>query len=551
MRRAAWPLVWIALLSTATALLYFHRLGSIPPHLSNEEVDQARAAVMFAATGRNFNGELFPLYFPDLANPLGREPIWVYLGAALLKFFPFSEGVIRAPSAGAGVLNVVLMFALCRQIFGRTTPAVVAAGLLAIMPAHFMQSRIASMQVGMVTCVLGWLLFVARYSKTGRLWNVAAATFCLGLGMYTYVSGLASMPVYFLVTLLLTRIPGRGWTPFRYACTGFLVAFLPLATWYVFHPERLAQLAAFYTHGEYNKNLGPQGFIGAGAILHLDAWWDCFNPDKLFFSGDADLRFSTRTAGYLLLPVALPMIAGLWDARRQLTFEMRVLLLSGFVLSALPAALVSSSDVKRWLPFIPFAVLAATCGVERLLAGGRRLVQTCAVALLFAARWLTALPSPVLVMLCGVQGAVARWRRSGQVCALALLLLTALQMMDFLGYYFGQYRIDSSPYFAGNLQDAIANAMSTATDGDCVKLDKRIYLLDDRWDMYARAFGRESLARRTSVLNPDEDVPPSISCATTTILGLAGDGRFADWRSTAIPELNGTVRLAVYRRASR
>jgi hypothetical protein len=59
------PLLWIAILSTASALLYFHKLGAINPYLSVEEVSQAREAVVQASTGRNVDGERLPLYFPE------------------------------------------------------------------------------------------------------------------------------------------------------------------------------------------------------------------------------------------------------------------------------------------------------------------------------------------------------------------------------------------------------------------------------------------------------------------------------------------------------
>ena len=105
--------------------------------------------------------------------------------------------------------------------------------------------------------------------------------------MYIYASGLVIMPVYFLLTLaVIRRHQGDASArALRAAVTGFVLAFLPLALWYVLHPERATQLVLNYTHGEYNKGLGLKGFVGAAAISHLDAWWDCYNPDKLFFPG--------------------------------------------------------------------------------------------------------------------------------------------------------------------------------------------------------------------------------------------------------------------------
>src|SRR5437867_4619479 len=105
MNRRRWPLLWIVILSTATAVLYFHKLGAINPYLSVEEVSQAREAVVLARTARNIDGERLPLYFPEDEGRTVRDPVWVYAAAALLTVLPFSDALVRVPSASAGVLN--------------------------------------------------------------------------------------------------------------------------------------------------------------------------------------------------------------------------------------------------------------------------------------------------------------------------------------------------------------------------------------------------------------------------------------------------------------
>jgi hypothetical protein len=531
MKRPTAHLVWIALLATTAALLYVQRLGSIAPYLSIEEVSQAREAVALAARSPDARGvgseadNRAPL--PEAPNPSREaglsdavsatgDPLWVYLAplwvaiaAVLLRILPFSEALLRLPSAGAGVLNVVLMFIAGREIFNRLRPAVIAAVLLLFTPVHFLQSRIGTGQIGEITFVLAWLIFIAGYINHGRRRDLFAATLSLGLGMYAYAAGLIVMPVFFLVTLLIVRRYDAGSRTLAAACAGFGLAFLPLAAWHLLHPRHLASLAAYYTHGEYNKNLGWLGFLGPRAVSHFDAWWDCYSPDKLFFSGDPDLRFSTRSAGYFLLATAPAMVAGPWYARRLLRDGMWVALASGLLLGPLPAALVSNSEVKRWLTFVPFAVLATTCGVESMLANRRRVVQALAIG---------------------------------------LLVLAPLQARGFLDDYFGRYPLESAVKFGGNVRGAIQEVFSESATDDCVFLDSGIFYLNQQWDLYTRVHGRMDLARRTNWLAADDRVEPSRSCHPATGLALAGDTRFADWRSTPVPELNGSVLFAVYRR---
>jgi 4-amino-4-deoxy-L-arabinose transferase-like glycosyltransferase len=543
------PLAWIAMITAASSLLYFHQLDSSPPYLSIDEVFQARDAVVLAATGRNLTGQFLPLYFPDPGLPAGRDPIFIYLTAAILRIVPFSHGALRAASAGAGVLNVVLIFLVAREMFGRTAPAVVAAVMLMLTPAHFLQSRIGHNQIGTVTAGLAWLLFLVRYFNTNDRRDASLASFCLGLGMYTYASGLVIMPVYFLLTLAVIRrhqrdAPARA---LRAAVIGFALAFLPLALWYLLHAERATQLVLNYTRGEYNKGLGLKGFVGGAAISHLDAWWDCYNPDKLFFSGDPDLRFSTRTAGYFLLSASVPIVAGIWSEKRRRP-ELWLVLVSGLVLAPFPAALVSGSEIKRWLTFIPFAVLLAAGGAQRLFAGGQRVVRALGLALVLIARWVTPLPSAVLLGAGGLAWIFARRPIAAKACIAALAIVGAIQVQEFLGYYFNQYRVDSSDYYGGNLPGAIREVVAISAIGDCVLLDSRVYYLEDQFDLYTRAFRRTDLADHSSWLNPDADVILRPTCRGTTALALDGDLRFAGWHSTRIAELNGTVRLTVYRR---
>jgi hypothetical protein len=152
-----------------------------------------------------------------------RDALWIYLAAGVLSVAPFSETVVRLPSACAGVLNVVLIFLAARELFGRTRPAAIAAGLLAIMPAHFMQSRTATSQIGTVTCTLRGCCSSPATSMRPPS-RSSASTCCLALAFYVYAAAFVIMPIYFLVTLVvirLHRVEPRSKPAFIAACGGF------------------------------------------------------------------------------------------------------------------------------------------------------------------------------------------------------------------------------------------------------------------------------------------------------------------------------------------
>jgi len=186
-----------------------------------------------------------------------------------------------------------------------------------------------------------------------------------------------------------------------------------------------------------------------------------------------------------------------------MTFETWVVLVSGLLLAPLPAALVSNSEIKRWMTFVPFAILAITAGVEWMLNRGR----------------------------------------VGRAGVLALLVLGVVQATAFLDYYHGPYRVMAGEKLGGNLRGAIREVLSVSQPQDCILFAVSPYYLSDQWTLYTRAYGRLDLTKRTTTRFEETS-----SCPGATALALPGDGRFAGWRSIPIRELDGTNRLTVYRR---
>ena len=195
MNRRSSRALWIAVLVAGVGFLYLARLGSLPPYLSIEEVTQARHAIALATTGRSLSGQRWPLYPAEPGYEAGWEPIGIYSTAALLKVAPFSETLVRLPSAIAGVLNVVLMFVLVRRVFRTDALALVAALVLATAPGHFLHSRIGTSQIITVTFQLAWLTLLVRFLDTRRTRDVFAATLSLGLGIYSYPAALIVVPL--------------------------------------------------------------------------------------------------------------------------------------------------------------------------------------------------------------------------------------------------------------------------------------------------------------------------------------------------------------------
>jgi len=519
----------VLVLVAASALLYVRGLAWSPPYLSIEEVGQTTHAVWLSTTGRNLNGQWLPLYFPDATYTAGRDPLWIYATAGLLKLQAFSETLVRLPSASAGVLAILLMFWLARRVLGDDLPAFVAAGLLALTPAHFIESRIATNQIATVPFVLTWLLFLAIYLDSNRPRDVLIAAACLGLSVYSYLSALVMAPIYFGATLVVViwHERSRPRTPtaaLAAASVGFAAALLPAVLWHIAHPERIAQLLDYYTHGVYNNNLGAKSFLSLDGVAgHLNLWWNCFSPGPLFLGGDASFRFSTRQAGHFLLPIAALLVPGAVHVRRHVKPELQFLLAAGLILGPLPAVLANEFEIKRCLNMVPIVVLIAACGVQHLWTSRQQIRRAIAVT---------------LVALC------------------------VFQFVGFYRYYWGAYRIDSQVYFGGNLRGAIQEVLADARDPGCVFIDRQLYYIESQWPMYTRAYGRNAFADRAHLLDPEQLRSAEASfCRSGSVMmlkeGAPATASFVEklaaegWLRAPIAELDGAVNVAVYRQPPR
>src|SRR5438034_10917863 len=99
-----------------------------------------------ASTGRDTQGRFMPLYFQSqmrYGSEMWFQPILMYAAALSVKVSGLSEGTIRLPMALAGVVDVVLVYFIGRLLLRRELPAIAAAVLLALTPAHFIHSRVA------------------------------------------------------------------------------------------------------------------------------------------------------------------------------------------------------------------------------------------------------------------------------------------------------------------------------------------------------------------------------------------------------------------------
>jgi 4-amino-4-deoxy-L-arabinose transferase-like glycosyltransferase len=426
--------------------------------------------------------------------------------------------LIRLPTAIVGVLTVLVMFGLARQVFKSDAIAWMTAAMLALTPAYFMYSRVGVDVIYPLTFAMLWLWALSRYFEEGRSRWLAAAGLAMSVGMYSYLVATVLMPLFFILTAIsiLGRASLRAYATLAIA---FLVPLIPLGVWELTHPERHTALVStyrLYDGTRFNVLQGAKEALSYFSIgVRVDSYWNCLNPGFLFFSGDSSLMNSTRLAGCFLTAMGVLIALGaiyIWTHRRS---PFTLVLIAALLLSPLPSVLTAEVATRRVILLVPFGVLIAGYGVEALV----RQRQLAARAL----------------------------------CAL-LLLSMPLQFARFYRDYMGEYRVRSAPWFGGNILGGMNQLVDLqSNDRPPVYLSDGVQYVDTYWQFCLASRGRERLIAETRYISGQAGDPAALPPGTL-ILVSAGEPLEAavqrgGWRPLrSIEEPNSTRSFGIYER---
>ena len=439
----------VVVLAAVTAVVYSWRLAEVPPHVMHDEIQFALQAESIAATGRDLDGRLLPVYFVEPEFPAGRDPAIIYLTAAVLKLVRFGEDTVRLATALVGTLDVVLLFLVARALIGSTPIGLMAAGLLALTPAHFIRARLVLSPLYSIPFILLCLWMLVEHERRPSPARILLAGAWLGLGMYTYLACVIMMPLYLAGTLILV-LRGSGTSAAALLLAGFAAVLVPMAIWHVTHPDRLSHILGSYR--EFST--APAALSIAGLQARAAAYWSFFDPSFLFVSGDSSLVNSTRRAGFFPAAFALLIPAGLyWIARSRR--PMFWLIGAGFLLAPSAAVVSGAIEMNRVMFAIPFGVLVACIGATMMLRAGG---------------W-------------------ARW------AVILLLASIPIQFLQFHGDYYTRYRDQAGPWFGGDIRTAFSTVIAATPGGGAAKVyvSRQIPFAQRYWRFYSLEAGRPDM----------------------------------------------------------
>lgn len=498
-----------------TAVLYCSRLDRSPIYIFNDESQFILQAQAVAATGRDLNGHMFPVYFAEPEFEAGRDPGLIYFSAALYKVLPFSEAFVRWPTALIGVANIVLVFTLVSRLFGSILLGATAAMMLALTPEHFMRSRLMLSPLASVPFVLLWLLSLLRFGREVSARTLAATGLWLGLGIYTYLGCVVMMPLYLALTVVVTTVHfGAPVDRAKWAVIAFVSVLLPIFVWHIWHPERVAQIISYYRLFDGPPEATGLG-LGEAIRLRMGLYWSFFNPEYLFLSGDSSIVNSTRQSGLLPLSFAILLPVGAYHLARNAKGAIGKIILVGLLSAPLASVVTGHLEINRLMFVLPFACLVATTGVWAMATATNRL-----------------------------------WRAA----AMVLVAGIPLQFAGFYSDYMGSYRVRAAPWFGGNLRDAMVTMIDRENhEGRALLLGDDIEFARRYWRLYSLIRHRPDPVDRPVIAAGDgaQASAPSRALLVCKVAGRACRAAAADatWRHVMTStDPDGQERFLVYER---
>lgn len=368
--------VWLVLIVLLAGILRFYQLGTLPSSLTWDEVAWGYNAYALSIDGKDEFGKFLPydflLSFGDY-----KPPIYAYLAVFPVMIFGLTELAVRFPSALFGTLTVLVTYFLVIALFAKrenklTTKyvALLAALFLAISPWHIMLSR-AAFEANIATffIVTGVWLFLLAVQKKSYL--LILSTICFIASMYTFNSTRIVAPLLFLCLSL--GFYKTLWKNKKYAFISLIagiILILPIAG-FLTSPEAKLRYAEVNIFSDSkivetaNQEIANDNNAWWSKIIHnrrvayarefLTHYFDHFNPQFLFISGDENPKFSTHDVGQMYLwdlPFLIIGILFLIRRREKNGWILPVWILIGIIPAAMaretPHALRIESTLPAW-----------------------------------------------------------------------------------------------------------------------------------------------------------------------------------------------------------
>lgn len=339
--------ILLLVLIIAIAIFFrFWQFDSIPPGLYQDEaMNGADALAMLKSSD-------FKIFY---TNNNGREGMIVWLDALAIKLFGTEPWVLRIFPALAGVLAVLGLYFLAKELFGIE----VALASSFFMAVSFWAVNFSRMgfRAGLMLPFLIWSFYflIRGLTEVRSLGLIIAAGILFGLGFYTYISyRFTPLLALFAFGPILFKKGGKKLWPeiLIFIAVAFLVT-LPIGLYFLNNPQdffggRTSQVSIFSADNPFKA-----------AAISIASTLGMFN-----IVGDFNWRHNFSGSPQLFWPIGILFLLGILMCIKKHGFSDKFLLLWFFVF-LLPNILTAESNphALRSLGAMPAAMIFAGIGL--------------------------------------------------------------------------------------------------------------------------------------------------------------------------------------------
>lgn len=362
------------------ALLRLYKLDQNPPALYWDEVSLGYNAYAILTTGHDEHGEFLPrtrfIAFGDY-----KPPGYIYAIIPFYALFGTAELAVRAPSALAGVLMVILAYFLTYELTRNKITSLIAAALLTISPWSLQLSR-AAFEAHLAALFNLAAIYCFVLIKRKKFWLLVAALFFVA-SFYTFNANRIIAP---LLALFLGMVywrelaQAKKWLVVTLVISGVLL--FPYIGYFQTPESKLRfNEVSIFTSLDIvklaNERIERSGNTWWAKIIHnrrvyfakefLIHYVDNFKGDFLFISGDRNPRLSTQYIGELYL-FELPLIlAGIYYLLVKKS-KMTWFLLGWLLIAPIPSAMARETPhMLRTASILPTYQIIGALGLVQLM----------------------------------------------------------------------------------------------------------------------------------------------------------------------------------------
>lgn len=372
-------LIFILLLA---AFLRLYKLADYPSGLNADEAALGYNAYSIMETGRDEHGHFLPINLESFGD--FKPALYTYILIPFIKVLGLTELAVRLPSAIFGILGVLFVYLLTKELITDNC-ALITATLLSVSPWHLHFSR-GGWEVNVATTLLliGTWLFI-RWSNNYKFIFLALSTLCFALSMYTYQSTRIVAPLLGLGLALIyaKEITSRPkFIILNSLFTLFLLAPLALNLVSTDSASRFSGVGFTADVGPLNRvkefrgHYANPGNIFARAVHNkitiygvqfLKNYFSHFDGNFLFVNGDIIQRNRVPETGLLYLTDFIFLILGLVYLIRNTRYKIQIILLWLFI-APLAAALTFQTPhaLRAQNMVIPLTIIISA-GIYKLL----------------------------------------------------------------------------------------------------------------------------------------------------------------------------------------